>query len=134
MVVTGPGRWGVQYNSFFRVPYGTQRYGSQLDPRNEIAHDHRVEDADAKPGVGRRPDRRGVPCREPAAWLSMVVKPQIREGATTAGCSRAPLRALRNFVETFPLFAAVVLAAHVSETHNVFTEWGARLYFWTRLA
>ncbi len=43
-------------------------------------------------------------------------------------------RALRNFVETFPLFAAVVLAAHVSDTHNGFTEWGARLYFWARLA
>jgi uncharacterized MAPEG superfamily protein len=33
-------------------------------------------------------------------------------------------RALRNFLETFPLFAAVVLAAHVSETHNALTEWG----------
>ena len=39
-------------------------------------------------------------------------------------------RALRNFLETFPLFAAVVLAAHVSETHNALTEWGARLYLW----
>ncbi len=27
-------------------------------------------------------------------------------------------RALRNFMEMFPLFAAVVLAAHVSATHN----------------
>lgn len=43
-------------------------------------------------------------------------------------------RALRNFVESFPLFAAVVLAAHVSDTHNALTEWGARLYFWSRLA
>ena len=43
-------------------------------------------------------------------------------------------RALRNFVETFPLFAAVVLAAHVSDTHNALTEWGARLYFWARVA
>ena len=39
-------------------------------------------------------------------------------------------RALRNFVETFPLFAAVVLAAHVTDTHNALTEWGARLYLW----
>ena len=38
-------------------------------------------------------------------------------------------RALSNFMETFPLFAAVVLAAHVSDTHNALTEWGARLYF-----
>ena len=43
-------------------------------------------------------------------------------------------RALRNFVETFPLFAAVVLAAHVTNTHDTLTEWGARLYFWGRLA
>ncbi len=43
-------------------------------------------------------------------------------------------RALRNFVETFPLFVAVVLAAHVSDTHNALTEWGARLYFWARVA
>src|SRR5215213_6579891 len=31
-------------------------------------------------------------------------------------------RALRNFVETFPLFAAVVLAAHVSATHNALSR------------
>ena len=43
-------------------------------------------------------------------------------------------RALRNFSETFPLFAAVVLAAHVTDTHNALTEWGARLYFWGRVA
>lgn len=43
-------------------------------------------------------------------------------------------RALRNFLETFPLFAAVVLAAHVSDTHGALTEWGARLYFWARIA
>lgn len=42
-------------------------------------------------------------------------------------------RALRNFLETFPLFAAVVLAAHVSEIHNAPTEWGARLYLWARV-
>ena len=43
-------------------------------------------------------------------------------------------RALRNFVETFPLFAAVVLAAHVTDTHNALTALGAQLYFWARLA
>jgi len=32
------------------------------------------------------------------------------------------------------LFVAVVLTAHVSETHNALTEWGARLYFWARVA
>src|SRR5262245_19748553 len=43
-------------------------------------------------------------------------------------------RASRNFLETFPLFAAVVLAAHVVGRHNALTEWGARLYFWGRVA
>ena len=43
-------------------------------------------------------------------------------------------RALRNFLETFPLFVAVVLVAHVSETHNALTEWGSRLYLWGRVA
>lgn len=42
-------------------------------------------------------------------------------------------RALRNFAETFPLFAAAVLVAHVSDTHGALTEWGARLYFWARV-
>ena len=43
-------------------------------------------------------------------------------------------RALRNFLETFPQFAAVVLAAHVSDVHNALTEWGARLYLLGRVA
>ena len=43
-------------------------------------------------------------------------------------------RALRNFLETFPLFAAVILAAHVSDTHSALTGLGAQLYFWARLA
>ena len=43
-------------------------------------------------------------------------------------------RALRNyFLETFPLFAAVVLAAQLTGTHNALTEWGVGLYFWGRV-
>ena len=42
-------------------------------------------------------------------------------------------RALKNFLETFPLFAAVVLADHAVGVHNGLTEWGARLYFWGRV-
>ncbi len=42
-------------------------------------------------------------------------------------------RALRNFMETFPLFTAVVLAAHVSDTHGALTVWGAYLYFCARV-
>ena len=42
-------------------------------------------------------------------------------------------RALRNFLETFPLFVAAVLIAHVCNTHTWLTEWGAQLFFWGRL-
>jgi uncharacterized MAPEG superfamily protein len=43
-------------------------------------------------------------------------------------------RALRNFVETFPLFAATFLTAHVTNTHSWMTEWGVQLYFGARVA
>ena len=43
-------------------------------------------------------------------------------------------RALRNFVETFPLFAAAVLTAHAAGTHSWMTEWGVQLYFWARVS
>ena len=33
-------------------------------------------------------------------------------------------RALRNFIETFPLFAAAVLMTHVMGKHGWMTEWG----------
>ena len=42
-------------------------------------------------------------------------------------------RALRNFSETFPLFAAAVLLAAVAGRLNATTAWGAQLYFWARL-
>src|SRR5262245_66081422 len=42
-------------------------------------------------------------------------------------------RALDNFAETFPLFAAAVLTAHVAATHSWMTEWGTQLYFWARV-
>src|SRR4029453_11144997 len=40
---------------------------------------------------------------------------------------------LRNFLETYPLFAAVVLTAAGVGRHNALTEWGAQLYFWGRV-
>jgi uncharacterized MAPEG superfamily protein len=42
-------------------------------------------------------------------------------------------RALRNFLETFPLFAAAVLIAHLAERHTWMTVWGAHFYFWGRV-
>jgi len=43
-------------------------------------------------------------------------------------------RAFRNFLETFPMFAAAVLAAHAAGIHSSRTELGAQLYFWGRIA
>ena len=42
-------------------------------------------------------------------------------------------RALQNFIETFPLFAAAVLMAQVAATHSWMTMWGVQLYFWGRV-
>jgi uncharacterized MAPEG superfamily protein len=41
-------------------------------------------------------------------------------------------QAYTNFIETFPFFAAVVLAAHVTDRESALTFWGAQLYFWGR--
>ena len=43
-------------------------------------------------------------------------------------------RARANFLETFPLFVAAVLAAHLLQRHDNMTVLGAQLYFWARLA
>lgn len=43
-------------------------------------------------------------------------------------------RARANFLETFPLFAAVVLIAHLLQRHDNLTVLGAQLYFWARVA
>ena len=43
-------------------------------------------------------------------------------------------RASRNFLETFPLFAAVVLVVHIAGEQSPSSFWGAQLYFWSRVA
>jgi len=42
-------------------------------------------------------------------------------------------RAFYNFLETFPLFATLVLVANSMGVHNSLTVWGAGLYFWARV-
>src|SRR5215468_5410165 len=58
-----------------------------------------------------------------------------RDAAVPAltGAAGRLARALQNFVETFPLFAAAVLIAHAAATHSWMTEWGVQLYFWGRV-
>jgi uncharacterized MAPEG superfamily protein len=62
----------------------------------------------------------------------------------TAGTREEPVPPLRgvasrvdqaytNFMETFPFFATVVLAAHVTGRDSALTVWGAHLYFWGRV-
>lgn len=43
-------------------------------------------------------------------------------------------RAHRNFLETFPLFAALVLMGHMLHSASQWSEIGAQLYFWGRVA
>lgn len=42
-------------------------------------------------------------------------------------------RAWRNFMETFPFFAALALAVVVAERDSAGTALGAQLYFWSRV-
>jgi len=42
-------------------------------------------------------------------------------------------QATTNFLETFPLFAALVFVARVTGHHSVLTVLGAHFYFWGRL-
>jgi uncharacterized MAPEG superfamily protein len=51
-----------------------------------------------------------------------------------AGLAGRLNRALQNFIETFPLFAAAVLMTQMTGKHSWMTEWGAQLYFWARVA
>jgi uncharacterized MAPEG superfamily protein len=60
--------------------------------------------------------------------------PRDGEAPPLRGVAGRLERALGNFLETFPLFAAVVLAARVTGTHDALTVLGAQLYFWARVA
>jgi uncharacterized MAPEG superfamily protein len=42
-------------------------------------------------------------------------------------------RALHNFLETFPLFAAAVLIADATNRHGWLAMWGAQIYFYARV-
>lgn len=44
------------------------------------------------------------------------------------------VRAHRNLLENLPIFAALVLVAHVAGVSNEATAFGATLFFWSRVA
>jgi uncharacterized MAPEG superfamily protein len=56
------------------------------------------------------------------------------EPAPLMGAAARAARANHNFLETFPFFAAAVLAVVFTKTNTAHTAFGAELYFWARLA
>ena len=54
--------------------------------------------------------------------------------APLSGVAGRLARALDNFIDTFPLFVAVVLVAELRGRHNVLTQLGSMLYWLGRLA
>ena len=62
------------------------------------------------------------------------VGPRDAQAEPLRGVAGGLDRALRKVGETFPLFAASVLVACATGTHDALTEWGVRLYFWGRVA
>jgi uncharacterized MAPEG superfamily protein len=59
--------------------------------------------------------------------------PRDEEVAPLTGVAGRLERAMRNFGETFALFAAAVLMAHVAGRHSRLTEWGAAMYLGARI-
>ena len=53
--------------------------------------------------------------------------------APLTGIAGRAERALRNYLETFPFFAAAILVVTVTKTHSSLTVWGAHFYFWGRI-
>ena len=58
---------------------------------------------------------------------------ETRASSTAARLANRMDQATNEFLETFPFFAALVLAAHFTNRDGLLTVWGAHLYFWARL-
>ena len=56
-----------------------------------------------------------------------------QSGVPLTGVAGRIERALRNYLETFPFFAAAILLVTVTNTHSWLTVWGAEFYFWGRV-
>jgi uncharacterized MAPEG superfamily protein len=66
--------------------------------------------------------------------LGWAAGPRDGEVKPLTGVAARLDRARHNFLETFPLFAAAVLAAYALQRHDDMTALGAQLYFWARVA
>jgi uncharacterized MAPEG superfamily protein len=60
--------------------------------------------------------------------------PRDGEPKPLTGMAGRASRASQNFMETFPFFAALVLAVVIAQKNTHYTELGATLYFWARVA
>lgn len=65
--------------------------------------------------------------------LAWNAGPRDREPAPLTGAAGRLERAWRNFLETFPFFAAAVLAVVASGNAGESTALGAQIYFWARV-
>ena len=63
-----------------------------------------------------------------------TASPRDSEVAPLTGIAGRLERALRNFLETFPVFVAALLLVHVLGRDGVLSRWGAVLYFSARVA
>jgi len=64
-------------------------------------------------------------------WTASSREQQVSPLTGVAGRAE---RALRNYLQTFPFFAAAVLLVAVTGTHDWLTVWGTQFYFWGRVA
>lgn len=60
--------------------------------------------------------------------------PRDGEPKPLTGVAGRAARASQNFLETFPFFAALVLAVVIAQKNTHYTELGAELYVWARVA
>lgn len=65
--------------------------------------------------------------------IAWIVSPRDEPGAPLIGVGGRLERARDNFLETFALFAALVLAVIALGRQDAMSALGAQLYFWARL-
>ncbi len=70
----------------------------------------------------------------PSVGLPWAVGPRDTPAAAPSKYAGRMDRTLKNFTETFALFAAAVLLANALGKHTALSALGAQLYFWCRVA
>ena len=69
-----------------------------------------------------------------ARGMPWALGPRDSAGAPLGTTGGRVERAFKNFLETFPIFAAAVLVAVALNRHTAMTALGAQIYFWARVA